>query len=137
VDLLLLGGVILLFLVAGERALTPGTSGRLLPSLESLLRLAIPYFLVCFSLSFGYFTLFHFLVGQTPGKMLLRLRVETEDGLPLDLPQAFLRSTGGLFALLTGGFGFLGLLSARRRGWNDRFAGTRVVSTLLGQGPPQ
>lgn len=131
VDLLLLGGVLLLFLIAGERALTPGVSGRLLPSLESLLRLAIPYFLVGFSLSFGYFTLFHFLVGQSPGKMLLRLRVETEDGLPLDLPQAFLRSTGGLFALLAGGLGFLGVLSARRRGWNDLFAGTRVVASSL------
>lgn len=128
VDLLILGGVILLFLVAGERALAPVDSGRLLPSFESLLRLAIPYFLVGFSLSFGYFTLFHFLVGQTPGKMLWRLRVETEDGSPLDLPQAFLRSTGGLFALLAGGLGFLGILSARRRGWNDRFAGTRVVA---------
>lgn len=131
VDLLLLGGILLLFLIAGERALTPGVSGRLLPSLESLLRLAIPYFLVGFSLSFGYFTLFHFLVGQSPGKMLLRLRVETEDGLPLDLPQAFLRSTGGLFALLAGGLGFLGVLSARRRGWNDLFAGTRVVASSL------
>lgn len=130
VDLILLGGVILLFLVAGERALAPGASERLLPSLESLLSLAIPYFLVSFSLSFGYFTLFHFLAGQTPGKMLLRLRVETEEGLPLDLPQAFLRSTGGLFALLVGGLGFLGILSARRRGWNDRFAGTRVVAAM-------
>jgi uncharacterized RDD family membrane protein YckC len=130
VDLLLLGGIILLFLIAGERALTPGASGRLLPSLESLLRLAIPYFLVGFSLSFGYFTLFHFLIGQTPGKMLLHLRVETDEGLPLDLPQAFLRSTGGLFALLTGGLGFLGILSARRRGWNDLFAGTRVVAAM-------
>jgi len=130
VDLLLLGGILLLFLVAGERALTPEASGHLLPSLDTLLRLAIPYFLVGFSLSFGYFTLFHFLVGQTPGKMLLRLRVETDEGLPLDLPQAFLRSTGGLFALLTGGLGFLGILSARRRGWNDRFAGTRVVTAI-------
>lgn len=130
VDLLLLGGVILLFLVAGERALAPAATERLLPSLESLLGLAIPYFLVGFSLSFGYFTLFHFLAGQTPGKMLLRLRVETEEGLPLDLPQAFLRSTGGLFALLAGGLGFLGILSARRRGWNDRFAGTRVVAAM-------
>ena len=130
VDLLILGGILLLFLVAGERALTPEASGRLLPSLDTLLRLAIPYFLVGFSLSFGYFTLFHFLVGQTPGKMLLRLRVETDEGLPLDLPQAFLRSTGGLFALLAGGLGFLGILSARRRGWNDRFAGTRVVTAI-------
>ena len=130
VDLLLLGGIFLLFLIAGERALTPGASGRLLPSFESLLRLAIPYFLVGFSLSFGYFTLFHFLVGQTPGKMLLHLRVETEDGSPLDLSQAFLRSTGGLFALLAGGLGFLGILSTRRRGWNDRFAGTRVVAAM-------
>ncbi len=128
VDLLLLSAVLLLFLIAGERALAPGSSGRLLPTSDFLLRLAIPYFLVSFSLCFGYFTLFHFLVGQTPGKMFLRLRVETENGLPLEFSHAFLRSSGGLFAMLAGGLGFLGILSPRRRGWNDRFAGTRVVS---------
>ncbi|WP_432822141.1 RDD family protein [Trichloromonas sp.] len=128
-DLLVLAGAILLFLVAGEAALAPEDSQRLLPSTDVLLTLAIPYFLVLFSVCFGYFTLFHFLTGQTPGKMLLRLRVETEAGAPLAFSQAFLRSTGGLFSLLLLGLGFLAIVFDRRhRGWNDRLAGTQVVA---------
>ena len=100
-----------------------------LPSVETLVDLSIPYFLVIFFLAFGYFTLFHFLVGQTPGKMLTGLRVETVDGEPLAFAQAFLRSVGGLLQLLPAGLGYLlALMSPDRRGWNDRLAGTRVIS---------
>jgi uncharacterized RDD family membrane protein YckC len=138
VDLLLLTGANLLFMMAGQRALAPAGSRPLLPTLEHLVRMAIPYFLVLFFLSFGYFTLFHFLTGQTPGKMLLRLRVETETGSPLNFSHAFLRSTGGLFSLLLCGFGFLGILfSPERRGWNDRLAGTLVVTSRPGETPNQ
>lgn len=129
IDLMVLAVAILLFLVAGEAALAPEESQSLLPSREVLVNLAIPYFLVLFSVCFGYFTLFHFLIGQTPGKMFLRLRVETESGTPLAFSQAFLRSTGGLFSLLLLGLGFLAILfDRRRRGWNDRLAGTLVVA---------
>ena len=101
----------------------------LFPSLETLINLSVPYFLVLFFLAFGYFTLFHFLVGQTPGKMLTGLRVETTEGEPLAFAQAFLRSVGGLFQLLPVGLGYLVVLSnSERRGWNDRLAGTRVVN---------
>lgn len=128
-DLLVLSLAIFLFLIAGEAALAPAETRRLLPDLATLLALAIPYFLVLFAVCFGYFTLFHFLTGQTPGKMLLRLRVETELGAPLAFSQAFLRSTGGLFSLLCFGLGFLTILfDPRRRGWNDRLAGTLVVT---------
>ncbi len=126
-DLVLLVIVGIGFIVAAEAAMSTGET-RWLPSLETLIDLSIPYFLVLFFLAFGYFTLFHFLVGQTPGKMLTGLRVETIDGEPLAFSQAFLRSVGGLLQLLPAGLGYLvTLANPDRRGWNDRLAGTRVV----------
>ncbi len=127
-DLILLAVVGICFVVAAETAMATGGTG-FLPSLETLINLSVPYFLVLFFLAFGYFTLFHFLVGQTPGKMLTGLRVETEEGEPLAFAQAFLRSVGGLFQLLPVGLGYLAVLfNSERRGWNDRLAGTRVIN---------
>lgn len=127
-DLLLLVIVGTSFVVAAEAAMAGG-GDNLFPSFETLLDLAIPYFLVLFSLAFGYFTLFHFLTGQTPGKMLTGLRVETLEGESLVFSQAFLRSVGGLLQLLPAGLGYLVILtSADRRGWNDQLAGTRLIN---------
>lgn len=127
-DLALLSGVAASFIIAAEAAMA-GSSERLLPSLATLIDLSVPYFLVLFSLAFSYFTLFHFLVGQTPGKMLTGLRVETLEGDPLGFSQAFLRSVGGLLQVLPIGLGYLVvLISPDRRGWNDRLAGTRLIS---------
>lgn len=129
VDLVMLGVVFLAFLAIGELMVGDPASGRLFPEPRILLELAVPYFLVLFTLSFGYFTLFHFLTGQTPGKMIFRLRVESLEGQPLQFSQAFLRSVGGLFSLLVGGLGFLVILfNATGRGWNDQYAGTRLVA---------
>jgi len=114
------------FVVAAELSMSRETGP--LPTMDTLIDLSVPYFLVLFSLAFGYFTLFHFLAGQTPGKMLTSLQVETSDGDPLTFPQAFLRSVGGLLQLLPFGLGYLQLLlSGDGRGWNDQLAGTRVV----------
>lgn len=127
-DLILLAIVGISFVVAAEAAMSTGETS-FLPSLTTLIDLSVPYFLVLFFLAFGYFTLFHFLVGQTPGKMLTGLRVETIEGEPLAFAQAFLRSVGGLLQLLPAGLGYLVILtSPERRGWNDRLAGTRVVT---------
>ena len=129
-DLAVLGVIFVFFLLAGEIAL-----GGTRPLAESLLDLLIPYFLVFFCVTFGYFTLFHFLLGQTLGKMLFRLRVTGPNGKSLLFSQAFLRSTGGLLSLLPAGAGYLPiLLDHRRCGWNDRLAGTRVV--CIRQGAP-
>jgi len=127
-DLILLAVVGVSFVVAAETAMATG-GGGFLPSLETLINLSVPYFLVLFFLAFGYFTLFHFLVGQTPGKMLTGLRVETTEGEPLAFAQAFLRSVGGLLQLMPVGLGYLVVLfNSERRGWNDQLAGTRVVN---------
>ncbi|WP_029916302.1 RDD family protein [Pelobacter seleniigenes] len=116
------------FVIAAEAAMG-GVNDQLLPSVTTLLDLSIPYFLVLFSLFFGYFTLFHFLAGQTPGKMLTGLRVETIGGDALDFPHAFLHTVGGLLQLLPAGLGYLSVFAnPQRRGWNDRLAGTRVIN---------
>ena len=99
IDLSILCLTFWVFVVAGEAAFSPGETLRILPSPETLVSLSIPYFLVGFGLFFGYFTLFHFLVGQTPGKMLFGLRVEGLQGEDsLLFSQAFLRSVGGLLS---------------------------------------
>jgi uncharacterized RDD family membrane protein YckC len=127
-DLVILAVVFILFLMAGEVALDSGQNGNFFLSPANLIELATPYFLVLFAVCFGYFTLFHFLIGQTPGKMLFRIRVVGEEGGGLMFSQAFLRSVGGLLSLLPAGLGYLRIAFDReRRGWNDRLANSRVV----------
>lgn len=123
------------FVMAAELSMSRETGP--LPTLDTLIDLSVPYFLVFFSLTFGYFTLFHFLAGQTPGKMLTGLRVETSGGESLTFSQAFLRSVGGLLQLLPLGVGYLQLLfSSDGRGWNDRLADTRVVKVVSNNNLP-
>ena len=127
-DLLVLGAVQGAFLLLGRYLLAPQTPG-IFPDPTLLLQLSTPYFLLLFLTCFGYFTLFHFLFGQTPGKILFGLGVETLDGARLTPAQAFLRSVGGLAAMSLAGLGYAAILfDAEGRGWNDRMAGTRVVS---------
>jgi uncharacterized RDD family membrane protein YckC len=127
-DLLILASIFVLFLVVGEMAVPDPDGHRLFPTLTTLLAQAVPYFLVLFALCFGYFTLFHFLLGQTPGKMVFNLRIESITGEPLLFSQAFLRSAGGLFSLLAGGIGYLtAAFNSKGRGWNDLLAGSRMV----------
>ncbi len=128
-DLGVLAIVFALFLLAGEMVRVPTAAQWFRFNADILLDLAAPYFVLLFTLCFGYFTLFHYLVGQTPGKILKGLRVENPSGEPLSLAQAFLRSTGGLVMLLPAGLGFFSVVADRgRRGWNDRLANTRVVN---------
>jgi uncharacterized RDD family membrane protein YckC len=128
VDLLVLALILALFAAAAAGALLLRGSREEVAAVEVLLDLSIPCFLLLFTLTFGYFTLFHFLLGQTPGKMLCRLRVEGEDGAGLFLSQAFLRSVGGLLSLAAGGVGYLRIPFDRQgRGWSDLLAGSRVV----------
>lgn len=127
-DLGILSALFLLFVLAGEIVRAPEGAGWFSFTPDALLALATPYFLVLFALCFGYFTLFHYLTGQTPGKMLWGIRVEAETGDPLSLAQAFLRTVGGLAALLPVGLGFLSIpMNSCRRGWNDKLASSRVV----------
>jgi uncharacterized RDD family membrane protein YckC len=75
-----------------------------------------------------YNLVFWALIGRTPGKWLMGLRVVTEEGGRITLGRAAVRLLGYLLsaAPLYAGFFWI-LLDRERCGWHDRLAGTRVV----------
>lgn len=123
----------LLLLVVGGLALTLAgvTSWRVFTALET------PDGLWFFPLLYGaattvaamlYFTAFHGAGGQTPGKMLLGLRVVRPTGEAMTFGIAFLRWVGYLFSGLFFGLGFLWIaFDGRKQGWHDKLAATLVV----------
>ena len=86
------------------------------------------YYLVALFLDMVYFTWFHGSVGQTPGKMLLGLRVVQATGEPMTFGLAFLRWVGYIVSKLFLYLGFLWIAFDRRKqGWHDKIAATLVV----------
>jgi uncharacterized RDD family membrane protein YckC len=79
----------------------------------------------------AWFVGFEALMGRTPGKAALGLRVIATDGTPVRFPQAFLRAVLGLVDFLMVPFGFIAitttLLSPRDQRLGDMTAGTLVV----------
>ena len=75
-----------------------------------------------------YFTLFIGDSGQTPGKMILGVRVVRTDGLPVFYGQALFRALGYYVSSLLFGLGFLWAVWDRRnQTWHDKIVGTVVV----------
>lgn len=78
----------------------------------------------------GYFLFFWTINGQTPGKMLMGLRVVTTDGQYISFGQSVRRLIGYFIAAFPFYLGFFWILvDDRRRGWQDKIAGTCVVYT--------
>jgi uncharacterized RDD family membrane protein YckC len=76
----------------------------------------------------GYFVVFWSTTGQTPGARVMQIRVVTTFGERLKPRRALMRCLGVLLAALPLFAGFvLILFDARRRGFQDRFAGTLVI----------
>ena len=68
--------------------------------------------------------------GQTPGKMLMKIRVVKVDGSPLNSGDSLMRYGGYLINSLPFLFGLGWLWAAidpRRQGWHDKLARTCVV----------
>ncbi len=85
------------------------------------------YSLALLCMNCFYFTYFHGLTGQTPGKMLFRIRVVCQDGTPVTPGIAFLRWVGYHFSSIFL-LGFLWVaVDPRKQGWHDKIAGTVVV----------
>jgi uncharacterized RDD family membrane protein YckC/predicted nucleic acid-binding Zn ribbon protein len=99
------------------------------PSEVSFLPVLASATLVPLALLFGvlYHVYFWSVKGATPGKELLDLRVETEDGVsPLPLGRAALRVFGYLLSVASLGIGFL-MVAFSGNGLHDRVSSTRVV----------
>jgi uncharacterized RDD family membrane protein YckC len=84
--------------------------------------------MIWLGLFFIYFTMFGYLGGQTPGKMLFGIQVQSVALAPLSGGQAVLRALSYVFSSLFLGAGFFFmLLNKDRRALHDFIAGTRVV----------
>lgn len=77
-----------------------------------------------------YHVFFLVLIGQTPGKALMGVRVVPRRGGRLSLGRAMLRLVCYILSGLPLGLGFLWVLvDDRRQGWHDKLAGTYVIYT--------
>lgn len=85
--------------------------------------------ITAFHLVFGsaYFLCFHWIWGQTIGKMVLELRVVTVEGVPISLGAALVRYLGWLFSVTVVAGALMAGLRADKRALHDLLAKTRVV----------
>lgn len=81
-----------------------------------------------FVMALAYFTILHHRFGQTIGKSLLGLQVQTLDAERVGTLRSLVRALGYAVSSSFLGFGFLLVaLTPRKRGWHDFLAGTCVV----------
>ncbi len=128
IDLAILGGVLLLFLVAAVLVLsTSGYGWTRLKTPEGIAALFLPFYLLGLFLGLSYFTFFLGWSSRTPGKALLNLDVRRTDGGEMTYTRGFLRGVGYLVSLTFAGLGFLWIVfDERKRGWHDYLSGTWV-----------
>ena len=74
-----------------------------------------------------YLVTFWTVLGQTPGKWLLGVKVVAKGGGPVGLRRSLVRLVGYVLSALPCYLGFLWVLGPQRRGWHDRLADTEVV----------
>jgi uncharacterized RDD family membrane protein YckC len=117
-DLLLVIGVLMI----ATLGMVVATGGEAIPSGTVAYQLSVLLILFLF---FGGFWVYG---GQTLGMRAWRLRVETQNGQPLDWTQAVGRFAAAFLAWLPLGIGIVWLIfDPQKLAWHDRLSGTRVV----------
>jgi uncharacterized RDD family membrane protein YckC len=90
----------------------------------------VVYLILIFVWSIGYYVCFWSAGGQTPGKMILGIRVISTSGEIISLPRALLRYFGYIVSSFIIYLGFLWVIWDKdKQGWHDKIAGTYVVRT--------
>ena len=70
------------------------------------------------------------LLGYTPGKFLLGVKIVRRNGSKLGLGRAIVRFVGYWISIIPLGLGFIWIiLDPKREGWHDKLAGTHVIYT--------
>ena len=134
IDKIILHVICILLLLSGMLA-----SGLNLPAyhhghgrgfFDSILdgRFLVFYYAVTIFVNMIYFIWFHGATGQTPGKILLGLRVVQTTGDPMTFGVAFLRWVGYIISAAGFCLGFIWIIFDRKKqGWHDKIAGTVVI----------
>jgi uncharacterized RDD family membrane protein YckC len=123
IDLILISVVALLAFGAGTSFLNDS-------NIESfdLKRVFIPIYLLLFFLGSAYFVILHGYGGKTIGKMLLGIRLVTEQGNNVGFWEAFVRWVGYYISTAFLFIGFIwSIFDSRSQSWHDKIAGTFVV----------
>lgn len=124
----MIDAVIIVFLF--QFFLLAGKMGTLLSSGEGigLSGLGGTLFSSLLFITIGYFTFFHTHCGQTPAKMIMRIKVVTGD---LETPsplKAFIRTLGYFVSGLFFGLGFfITIFESKKRALHDLLTGTQVI----------
>ncbi len=125
VDLIIVG-LILLVAAAPASAVGAFFPRRVFAGLHAAVSAAVAIFSVVFGAV--YLIACWTLLGQTPGMMLMGLRVARTDGQAMTLGRALCRYLGLLLSALPLCLGFFWILiDARRQGWHDKLGGTVVT----------
>jgi len=91
-------------------------------------RVFIPIYLLLFFLGSAYFVILHGYGGKTIGKMLLGIRLITEQGNSPGFWEAFVRWVGYYISTAFLFIGFIwSIFDSRSQSWHDKIAGTFVV----------
>lgn len=78
--------------------------------------------------TFGYFIFFWSTRGQTPGKMIMGIKIVSTDGGPVTVGKAILRLIGYAVSGIVIYLGFLWVIWDKdKQGWHDKIARTYVV----------
>ena len=86
--------------------------------------------LISLLITLVYFSFFWWLLGFTPGKFLLGLKIIRLDGRNLGLGRSILRFFGYWLSAIVLGLGFIWIIfDSRRQGWHDKLVNTQVIYT--------
>ena len=81
-----------------------------------------------FLVTFLFFAFFWTRSGQTLGMLAWRLRVESDQGQPLNAKQALLRFMAAIFSALVFGLGYWWIMfDSNKLSWHDHWSNSRVV----------
>jgi uncharacterized RDD family membrane protein YckC len=131
----IIDNIILYFLAVvlstvGLIALGMGSDGIDLLNEDQMMQLFGPLYLFNAIITIVYYTYFHGATGQTPGKMICKLKVVNLNGEPIGFPWAFLRWVGYIISSFVFCLGFLWVVwDKNKQGWHDKIAKSYVIST--------
>ena len=119
-------GALIIFAIFGLSGFSAGqtTSGVTFTAMNAIgLILVIVW-------SVGYEIFFWSTKGQTPGKMIMGIKIVTTDGGSIGVGKAILRLIGYAISGIVFFLGFLWIIwDKEKQGWHDKIAGTYVVKS--------